>query len=343
MASQVEMSDSICFICNEDLEGSPTRTVKRKGIETLRKAAIKRARRDNLQILAGKEAITVHSICQKRFCNEGMIAAHIRRSGIDDSVHQPSTCSGRPVLRSVVKCFLFKGHCCLCGEEITVDFLEKEKKTPLSKRNTVHKVQMHSVRDTFLNIAQKRGDEWGRTILERIPPDLDLVAADAQYHHFCQRKFFQMPSKFKKGYRPYPTVDTAMEDIYSFLENTEECQFSLEELKAHIKGEYQIDSRTIKSRLLEKFGEDIVDTHKKTTICFKNTGYKILTDNWYSTMKYPDREGERLRVVKAAADIILEDIRSQVYNTTEYPPTDKFLNDVTTVIPQTLLTLLTTL
>ncbi|KAG5884129.1 hypothetical protein JTB14_000852 [Gonioctena quinquepunctata] len=55
MASQAEMSDSICFICNKDLEGAPTRKVKHKGIETLRKAAEKRARRNHVQILAGKE------------------------------------------------------------------------------------------------------------------------------------------------------------------------------------------------------------------------------------------------------------------------------------------------
>jgi len=54
-------------------------------------------------------------------------------------------------------------------------------------------------------------------------------------------------------------------------------------------------------------------------------------------MKSSNGEEERLRVVKAAADISLEDIGSQVCNTTEYPPTDNFLNDVETVIPQTLL------
>ncbi|KAG5892031.1 hypothetical protein JTB14_029661 [Gonioctena quinquepunctata] len=107
MASLAEMSDNICIICNKDLEGAPTRTVKHKGIETLRKAAEKRARRDHLQFLAGKEEITVHSTCQKKYCNEAMIAALIRcvSSGIYDSVHQPSTSSERPVLRSVVNCF----------------------------------------------------------------------------------------------------------------------------------------------------------------------------------------------------------------------------------------------
>lgn len=99
-----------------------------------------------------------------------MIAAHIYciSSGIDDLVHQPLTSSGRPVLMSLLKCFHFKGHCCLCGEEIAAEFLEKENKIPLATRNTVHMVQMHLVLETFLNAAQKHGDEWGMDILERI-------------------------------------------------------------------------------------------------------------------------------------------------------------------------------
>jgi len=90
-----------------------------------------------------------------------------------------------------------------------------------------------------------RRNEDGRLVVKMPLIPSDLVAAEAQYHHFCQKKSFHMPSEFKKGYRPYPTVETAMEDIYSFLENTEECQFSLDELKSRINGEYKIYSRTI--------------------------------------------------------------------------------------------------
>lgn len=43
---------------------------------------------------------------------------------------------------------------------------------------------------------------------------------------------------------------------------------------------------------------------------------------------------ERLRVVKAAAEIIVEDIRSQVYDNSQYPPSDDFFNNVDTVIPE---------
>lgn len=57
------------------------------------------------------------------------------------------------------------------------------------------------------------------------------------------------------------------------------------------------------------------------------------------TKKKTDKQEERLRVVRAAAAIILEDIRSQVYETEKYPPSDEFLKDVDSIIPESLQTL----
>ena len=105
-----------------------------------------------------------------------------------------------------------------------------------------------------------------------------------------------------------------------------------------VEGDYPPDPRTVKARLLQKYGDDIsiVVTHKRTIVCFRNTGFKILTDSWYASKK-TNAEEERLRVVRAAANILLEDIRSQVYETKKYPPSDIFLEDVDTVILETLL------
>lgn len=44
---------------------------------------------------------------------------------------------------------------------------------------------------------------------------------------------------------------------------------------------------------------------------------------------------ERCRIVRAAADIIREDIRSNVYPLENYCPSDDFLQDVNSVIPRT--------
>ncbi|KYQ51937.1 hypothetical protein ALC60_08955 [Trachymyrmex zeteki] len=109
-----------------------------------------------------------------------------------------------------------------------------------------------------------------------------------------------------------------------------------------IEGDYRPHIKTVKARLLQKYGDDIIiaeTANKCPVVCFHNTGYKILTEAWYE-QKASDPKEERKRIVKAAATIILEDIRSQVYETTHYPPSDNFLMDVQTVVPETLQILL---
>lgn len=59
-------------------------------------------------------------------------------------------------------------------------------------------------------------------------------------------------------------------------------------------------------------------------ICFKNRGYRILTDSWYNQKCALEKE-ERLRIVKTAAAIIIGDIRYEIYDTTHYPPPENFL------------------
>ncbi|KAK9882608.1 hypothetical protein WA026_022237 [Henosepilachna vigintioctopunctata] len=77
-----------------------------------------------------------------------------------------------------------------------------------------------------------------------------------------------------------------MEAIHSYFEeNPEECQFSIDELMNQIEGDYRPDSRTVKSRLLQKYGDDIIiaTASRPTTFCFLNTGFTILTNSWYES------------------------------------------------------------
>ncbi|KAG8182331.1 hypothetical protein JTE90_004097 [Oedothorax gibbosus] len=106
----------------------------------------------------------------------------------------------------------------------------------------------------------------------------------------------------KRGYRPASNVDEAMGYVFSYLEdNSEECQFSFEDNQ--IEGE---------------------------------TGYKILSDNWYNERR-KDLVEERLRILKVAADILVEDIRSHVYDNSVYAPSVDYLRDVESAIPPSLL------
>ncbi|KAK0156660.1 hypothetical protein PV327_011737, partial [Microctonus hyperodae] len=81
----------------------------------------------------------------------------------------------------------------------------------------------------------------------------------------------------KRG--PYANeIDTAMQYIYSYLEqNSDECQFSLDELMAKIEGDYLPHIKTVKAQLLKKYGDDIliaITANKAPVVCFRNTGFK---------------------------------------------------------------------
>ena len=71
-------------------------------------------------------------------------------------------------------------------------------------------------------------------------------------------------------------------------------------------------------------------------VCFRDTGNKLLTDAWYENHRSHDEKEEWLRIVKTAAKIIAEDIRSQMYETDQYPPPENFLSELDSLIPETL-------
>jgi hypothetical protein len=170
------------------------------------------------------------------------------------------------------------------------------------------------------NILQNIGNQKYSIIL-----DESTDIAVNKYLALCVR-YLNWRNK-KRG--PYANeIDTAMQYIYSYLEqNSEEYQFSLDELMTKIEGDYRPHIKTVKAQLLKKYGDDIliaVTANKAPVVCFRNTGFKLLTEAWYS-QKSDNKTEERRPIVKTAAAIVIEDIRSRVYETKHYPPLDNFL------------------
>lgn len=324
---------SNCFICENLLIGSEVIEVKEKGLETFRQSSFRR-KDGKGKFLQGLKSIVVHDACRKRYNKEKLISASLRRRSDGAPSH--------PHLRSTTRIFSFKNHCFLCTAEITPEFITKQ--TRLYDRNIVYSMHKLSMKDSISQIARARKDDWGREILERLEQVNDLVAVDAQYHNSCMKKLYQATPtgqmKKRGPYRPRSNeIDIAMQYIYSYLEeNSEECQFSLDELMDKIEGDYRPHIKTVKAQLLKKYGNDILiafTANKSPMVCFRNTGYKLLTDAWYNE-KISDEKEERRRIVKTAAAIIVEDIRSTVYETTHYPPSDNFLQGIESDIPDTL-------
>lgn len=262
-----------CFICANPLQENGVIEVKEKGLETFRKSSIKR--KDNKdKLLVGLTSIVVHDVCRKRYNNEKLIAASLRRGSDVTTSHSQ--------LRSTLPTFSFRNHCFLCAAEITAEFIAKQKKTRLCDRKIVYSVRKLSMKNSVSKIALRRNDDWGRAIVERLEHVNDLAAADAQYHNSCMKKLYQAPPVGEKSKTSQfaNEIDTAMQYIFSYLEqNSEECQFSLNELMTKIEGDYRPHIKTVKTHLLKKYGDDILITvaaNKAPVVCLRNAGFKVI-------------------------------------------------------------------
>lgn len=180
-----------------------------------------------------------------------------------------------------------------CEESITDDFRVKQAKLPVERRNAPVKVTLPEMAKTIIEKAKMRGDEKGKKVEERITQlaylNTDLVAVKAEYHQKCLADFYHPPkSAQKRGFRPSASVDEAMQVIFTYIdENSDECQFSIQQLIELIEEDSRPHCKTVRSRLQAKYGDQIIISDSRTgpVVSLKRVGDKILYDNWYSTKR----------------------------------------------------------
>lgn len=325
-----------CSLCGERLGAVNVCRIAEKGVRGLVNASI--ARKDGKQeIFKDKKSLVVHASCRKNYTRPDSIAASLKRekSTQDIQLIPPSSPES---LRSRQVQFQFKTKCFFCAEDIH-GFIEKQKRRPPKFRDNVYEVRTQEMKQSVLDRANERGDKWGKEVSLRIINVNDLVAADALYHNTCCKNFFSTrgPTGKKRGRPIDDNVLIGMDEIYRYIDENEDCQFSFEELINQITGE-KLSRQTIKAKLLERYGERILFAHRhshNTILCFRDVGCKILNESWYISRR-ANEENERLRVVEAAAAIIKKDIQSQVYETDFYPRSDAFLENSEQLVPKTL-------
>lgn len=323
------MSDTVCFICENELTNDFV-VVKRKGIISLINASV--VRNDGKDsVLQGLDSIKVHINCRKQYVRIDPIKPNEINENRDVPIKSPI----KGQLRSARPLFNFKSTCFFCAEFIDDNFLNNENKKPAYKRRKVFNVRSLTLRGSILQMALKRDDEFGKIVWKRVISESDLVAAEAIYHHDCYVKFSRTSSisTQKRGRPKVSNISESMDIIFDYIEMSEECQFSIDDLIEELDG-YKPDKKTLRKKLIEKYGSDIIIS-EKGTFCFKSVGNRILNENWYSNRSY-NVEEERLRIIYTAAEIIREDIRSQVHDLTSYDSCFDFLKNVDTVVPKTL-------
>ena len=222
--------------------------------------------------------------------------------------------------RSSLPQFDFKIHCLFCGK-LAIEDLEMKKE--ISKRIRISNASTIEMKVTVRqkvvgtpDIEAVRCDDWGREVLARLDSAIDMVSAEARYHSRCYLDFCKpKKSSLPVGRQRHPEKSEAFAKLCNFLISNGECQFSLIELSEKL-GDFLLDNienYSIKhlSRLLTQLSNT---PGKVGTVSFLENASKILSDKWY-TDKEDDIQLERRRIVKTAAAIIREDIRSTVYNT----------------------------
>ena len=108
-------------------------------------------------------------------------------------------------------------------------------------------------------------------------------------------------------------------------------------LEENMQESSSVTEKTLNNRLMDTYEDSVMffQMNKRSTlVCFRGSGLK-LTNTWYAEREKSEK-AERLRIVKTAATIIREDIRTNPYNTTDYLDVTEFMKNADDVVPETL-------
>lgn len=304
-------------------EDGTTVTRQRKAVETLISAS--KERQDNKfqkYYLKDKESVNVHAKCYKLYTNEDTIkACKIRREAQFASTSTRASSST----------FDFTENCLFCGKDAGEKFIKKEAKK--GKRAPVRNVTSDELQTTILSKAGERSDRWSREVLNRVASVTSLIAVQARYHNACYLRLLHPSSDTDQTLENAPHI---LDLIESFIkDHPDETNFSLGQIIAKYEGEVA-NKQWLKKKLYERLGNDIMITsnHGSQPIIYvRNACNQILLENFRNSENV---ESDRFQIVRAAAKIIIQDIRAQEYDTETYPSPNFFFENVEKVIPNTL-------
>lgn len=310
-------------------------TVKKRGVQSLLSASVIRGDKEHERMLKIVDSVVMHPACQKNYANKKLAEISKRKSDGTGSSSPASSSSTPPIVLQVPPSFDFANYCFVCKASCDPSI---EGKRTVERRRKISVVTNRQFQIDLLNRLRERDEECEKEIIARIE-NVDLLASETRYHHICYKRLYYCAKGMTPG-RPFSTdVDRAMELIFDYInDNADECQFNLMEIVENIALDFIPDRRTMKKRLKEEYGDEIIMFDAvgfQTIFCFRDTGHKILSQGWYAE-KQSDPNEERLRVVREAAAIILQDIRSTPYDTKSYPPSDNFMDNVDDCIPTSL-------
>lgn len=86
--------------------------------------------------------------------------------------------------------FDFIKLCCICGNDASDEFIERQKKRPVDRRENVHTVSNSDLRKSMIDRCGILKSQFTLQVLARIEGVADLIEAQARYHDNCLKHFY---------------------------------------------------------------------------------------------------------------------------------------------------------
>ena len=144
--------------------------------------------------------------------------------------------------------------CLFCGDDCDI---------AMDKRKAVWEVRILHLKKKISDFALQRKDEWGEKVLQRVNSVICLVAEKARYHEVCNTKFFCTTSSCLKRGRPKDEhIESAFENLCTYIDESEECQFILHDLmrvlERYMPETSSVTEKTLKTKLMATYGDQVL-------------------------------------------------------------------------------------
>lgn len=180
-------------------------------------------------------------------------------------------------------------------------------------------------------------------LLQRLNTLVNTFAnSNCWYHHSCYTKFYYYSSDKLRGRQMGENMQKVLKFVIDYiLLNKDECQFSVLDIMSNFKGNWHdVTLSQLKTNLEAHFSDDIKINCKKEDLLI------LYLDKFESKLtagKNSMSSAEKLEFIEAAAHMLLEDIRSECYDTSMYKSPTTFLEKAHDEIPESLHTFLNVL
>ena len=173
------MESQQCIVCGKAISSNDAAILTPKGVQAIRSAST--ARNDDLnEKLDVTSSVAIHAECRKQYTRPSSIKTRKRKC--DRPLFAPASAKK---MRSSESGFDFKRDYMFSGKNACVD-----SKLAVKRRRSTSEVRTLEFHNTVVQHAIRRADQLGDCVLSRAHTAIDLVAAEAKYHHDCRRAFF---------------------------------------------------------------------------------------------------------------------------------------------------------